>query len=51
MALGQPVAPGATRLRFSGERFEDGDTPGRRTEPNAEDVAEIAAVTVADEPG
>jgi poly-gamma-glutamate capsule biosynthesis protein CapA/YwtB (metallophosphatase superfamily) len=40
---GRPPATGET-LSFLGRRFVVGDTPGTRTEPNAQDVAEIAAV-------
>jgi poly-gamma-glutamate synthesis protein (capsule biosynthesis protein) len=38
-----PVAGGAS-INFYGRRFTAGATPGVRTEPNPEDLAEIAAV-------
>jgi poly-gamma-glutamate capsule biosynthesis protein CapA/YwtB (metallophosphatase superfamily) len=43
---GRPAPAGATptSLTFFGRRFTAGDTPGLRTEPDKEDVAEIAAV-------
>jgi poly-gamma-glutamate synthesis protein (capsule biosynthesis protein) len=43
-ALGQRVPDDPTRLRFSGETYVVGDEIGRRTTPNEQDVAEVAAV-------
>jgi poly-gamma-glutamate synthesis protein (capsule biosynthesis protein) len=43
-ALGQNVPDEPQRLRFSGETFVVGDSLARRTAPDEEDVAEIAAV-------
>ena len=40
---GNPPGAGNT-LNFGGRRYVAGDTPGTRTEPNKEDVAEIARV-------
>ena len=40
---GQPTAAGDT-LNFGGRRYVSGPTPGTRTEPNKEDVTEIARV-------
>src|SRR5688572_12063640 len=44
---GRPAAAGAAaqnRVNFFGRRFTAGPTPGVRTEPNNEDLTEIAAV-------
>ncbi len=43
-ALGQRLPEDSHRLRFSGETFVVGERPTRRTTPNEQDVAEIAAV-------
>ncbi len=40
---GQPPAAGDT-LNFGGRRYQSGATPGQRTEPNKQDVEEIARV-------
>ncbi len=40
---GQPAAAGDT-LNFGGRRYVSGPTPGQRTEPNQQDVEEIARV-------
>ncbi|MDP3719381.1 MAG: CapA family protein [Acidobacteriota bacterium] len=40
---GQPPPEGDT-LNFGGRRYVSGDTPGQRTEPNQQDVDEIARV-------
>jgi poly-gamma-glutamate synthesis protein (capsule biosynthesis protein) len=39
-----PAGPAPSTLNFFGRRFTAGDTPGVTTVPNAEDLAEIAAV-------
>jgi len=44
VALGQRVPDDPRRLRFSGETFVVGEEMARRTAPNDDDVAEIAAV-------
>jgi poly-gamma-glutamate synthesis protein (capsule biosynthesis protein) len=43
-AIGQRVSSEGERLSVFGTRLEAGDEPGTRTEPNQQDMAEIAAV-------